>query len=171
MIVVVMGVSGAGKTTIGKLLAGRLGFVFLEGDDWHPEQNVAKMAAGTPLTDEDRRPWLARLNALLREREARGESVVLACSALKEAYRESLSRGLDDWRLVYLEGGCELIRSRLEGRRHRYMPASLLESQFAALEPPAHAIKADVTEPPESCVSAIVAALAASARAADRAGR
>jgi gluconokinase len=156
MIVVVMGVSGSGKTTLGKLLAERLGCEFLDGDDFHPPENVAKMTAGTPLADEDRWPWLERLNALLRERH----DAVLACSALKEAYRERLAAGLKRCEVVFLKGDFDLIRARLEERRHRYMPATLLQSQFATLEPPAGAIEVDVAEPPGRCVETILAALA-----------
>ena len=156
MIVVLMGVTGAGKTTIGKLLAQRLGCEFLDGDDFHPQENVAKMASGQPLTDDDRRPWLERLNAELRGRR----QAVLACSALKQSYRDILARDLPRCRFVFLSGRIELIRSRLGERRHRYMPASLLESQFAALEPPQNAIAVDVGRPPERCVEDILAALA-----------
>jgi len=159
MIVVVMGVSGAGKTTLRAALAARLGCEFLDGDDWHPPANVAKMVAGTPLADEDRWPWLERLNAELRALEARGADAVLACSALKEAYRQVLVRGLADWRIVFLDGGYDLIRARLEGRRHRYMPASLLASQFAVLEPPASAVRVDVAQAPERCVEAALRGL------------
>lgn len=159
MIVVVMGVSGVGKTTLGRALADRLGCEFLDGDDHHPPANVAKMAAGTPLTDEDRAPWLDRLNALLAERSARGERAVLACSALKARYRERLTRGLAGCSLVYLHAPIEVIRRRLAARRHRYMPASLLESQFAALEPPEGAIAIDVSEDLHGAVDAIVAGL------------
>lgn len=159
MIVVVMGVSGSGKTTIGTALATRLGWSFVEGDDWHPRQNVAKMSAGTPLTDEDRWPWLDRLNAELRAREARGESAVVACSALKQTYRDRLTRGLARWQLVFLHGSFELLGKRIAERKHRYMPASLLQSQFTVLEPPANAIAMDVAEPAERCVEKILAAL------------
>jgi carbohydrate kinase (thermoresistant glucokinase family) len=159
MIVVVMGVSGSGKTTIGTALAEQLGWSFLDGDDWHPPANVAKMSAGTPLTDEDRWPWLDRLNAELRARETRGESAVLACSALKQAYRDRLSRGLADWKLVFLHTSFEVLSRRMAERKHRYMPASLLQSQFATLEPPADAIRIDVAEPFERCVERIRAAL------------
>jgi gluconokinase len=159
MIVVVMGVSGVGKTTIGSALARRLGCEFLDGDDWHPPENVARMAAGTSLTDADRWPWLDRLNALLRERVARGESAVLACSALKQAYRDRLAAGLERCEFVFLHGSYDLIRERIAARRHRYMPASLLQSQFAALEPPARAITVDVAQPPERCMETISAAL------------
>ena len=155
MIVVVMGVSGAGKTTLGAALAQRLGMPFLDADEFHPPENVAKMAAGTALTDEDRWPWLERANRELRARS----DAVLACSALKASYRQRLSQGVADCRFVHLRGSLELIRSRLEERQHRYMPASLLESQFATLEPPAEAIEVDVAQPPECCVAAILAAL------------
>jgi gluconokinase len=154
VIVIVMGVSGSGKSTIGALLAGRLGFEFLDADEFHPPENVARMAAGVPLTDADRRPWLERLNVELRKRQ----NAVLACSALKESYRRILADGLQ-CRFVHLRGPIELIRARMQERRHRYMPASLLESQFAALEPPAGAIEVDVAEAPEACVAAIDAAL------------
>jgi gluconokinase len=143
VIVIVMGVSGVGKTTIGTALAASLGWLFLDADDYHPAANVAKMAAGIALQDEDRWPWLDALNARLREADARGASVVLACSALKARYRERLTGGLSRYRLVYLHGTLELIEARLRERRHRYMPASLLASQFAALEPPQDAIEVD----------------------------
>lgn len=162
MIVVVMGVSAAGKTTIGERLAERLGCEFMDADDYHPQANVAKMAAGVPLEDADRWPWLERLNALLRERAHAGRDAVLACSALKEAYRAKLRGGIDDFRLVYLKGSFAQIHARIAERHHRYMPASLLESQFAALEPPADAITIDVSESPEAGVAQAVATLSAS---------
>ena len=159
MIALLMGVSGSGKTSIGAALAERLGWPFLDGDDFHPPENVAKMKSGTPLTDDDRWPWLDRLNAELRTREARGENAVLACSALKQAYRDRLSSGLANWRLVFLHGSFELLRRRAEERKHRYMPASLLQSQFDTLEPPEEAIRIDVAEPLEHSVEKIRAAL------------
>ena len=155
MIVLVMGVSGAGKSTLGSLLAERLGYEFIDADEHHPPENVAKMAAGTPLDDDDRWPWLDRLNALLR---AKGHAV-LACSALKAAYRERLLRGIHAPRIVHLRGAPQLIAARLAERRHRYMPASLLASQFAILEPPAEAITVDVDDAPRDCVERIAAAL------------
>ena len=155
MIVVVMGVSGSGKTTIGQLLAERLGCEFLDGDDFHPPQNVAKMAAGTPLDDADRRPWLESLNAKLKARE----SAVLACSALKQSYRDILARDVPSCRFVFLNGSIELIGARLRERQHRYMPASLLESQFATLEPPRDAIEVDIGASVENCVGLIAATL------------
>jgi gluconokinase len=154
--VVVMGVSGSGKSTVGALLAKQLGVEFLDADEFHPPENVAKMAAGVPLTDEDRKPWLERLNAELRKRK----DAVLACSALKESYRRTLAHGLD-CRFVHLRGPIELIRARMQTRRHRYMPAALLESQFETLEPPAAAIEVDIAEPPGRCVERIRAALSA----------
>jgi len=150
-----MGVSGSGKSTIGKPLAERLGFAFLDADEFHPPENVAKMAAGTPLTDADRWPWLALLNGKLKDQK----NAVLACSALKQSYREALAQGLPDCRFVHLRGSMELIRARLAERKHRYMPASLLESQFATLEAPADALAVDIAQPPERCVDAIIAGL------------
>lgn len=153
--VLVMGVSGAGKTTIGKLLATRLGCVFLDADDFHPPANVAKMAAGQPLTDEDRAPWLEALS----ERLSRHERVVLACSALKASYRERLALSRPDLLTVWLRGELELIRQRMESRRHSFMPASLLDSQFRDLEAPADAIAVDVSRPPEAIVEELARTL------------
>ena len=155
MIVIVMGVSGVGKTTIGRLVAERLGWRFIDADDHHPPANVAKMAAGIPLEDADRWPWLDSLNEILRnERDA-----VLACSALKESYRKRLLTGIRGARVVFLDGDKALIASRLAARKHRYMPATLLDSQFAALEPPAHAVRVDVARPVEASVAAILRCL------------
>ena len=151
MIVVVMGVSGSGKTEIGSRLAQRLGCEFIEGDDFHPPANVAKMRSGTPLEDADRWPWLRRLNEELKKRK----HAVLACSALKQAYRDALRKDIAGSALVHLRGSYDLIESRLQARQHRYMPASLLRSQFAALEPPAGAIDIDIGASVEDCVDAI----------------
>ncbi len=160
MIVVVMGVTGAGKTTVGRLLARALGGDFLDADDYHPAANVAKMRAGRPLTDDDRRPWLARLNEVLRAYAARSARVVLACSALKASYREQLVAGLPDSRIVYLRGTKALIAARLEARRGHYMNPALLDSQFATLEEPDRAIVADIGPEPEAIAAAILAQLA-----------
>ena len=155
MIVVVMGVSGAGKTTVGRLLAERLGWRFIDADEHHPAANVAKMAAGIALEDADRWPWLDALSHLLRAEK----NAVLACSALKESYRQQLLRDIEDARIVYLHGTKALIAARLAERRHKFMPASLLDSQFATLEPPAAAIGIDVSGEPQECVDAILEAL------------
>ena len=150
-----MGVSGVGKTTIGQALANELGWRYLDADDYHPAANVAKMAAGTPLQDSDRWPWLDRLNAAL-EKEV---NAVLGCSALKESYRQRLTAGLHGYRIVYLRGSFELLSKRAAERKHRFMPASLLKSQFDTLEPPAGAIEVDVAQPVEDCVRRILDAL------------
>jgi len=157
VIAVVIGVSGAGKTAIGEALATELGWRFIDADDYHPEANVAKMAAGEPLDDQDRWPWLVRLNLILRGEE----NAVLACSALKERYRARLAEGVGQVEWIHLKGDFDLIRSRLLQRQHRYMPASLLESQFAALEPPARAITVDVSADVAACVAAIAERLRA----------
>ena len=159
MIVIVMGVSGAGKTAVGSELARRLDCEFLDADDYHSPQNIAKIAAGAALEDADRWPWLDRLNTLLRETQARGESAVLACSALREAYRQRLTKDLPTVRIVFLHGDQELIRARIAERQHRYMPASLLASQFVTLEPPENAIAVDVAADLPACIAAIEQAL------------
>ncbi len=146
MIVVVMGVSGSGKTVVGQALASALGWPFIEGDDYHPPANVAKMAAGTPLDDDDRWPWYDRLAAEMATILARGGNAVLACSALKQSYRDRLSQAAKkpgDVRFVHLKGDYDTIAARLATRQHRYMPASLLGSQYATLEDPADAIVVD----------------------------
>jgi len=155
MIVLVMGVAGVGKTTIGTALARELGSRFIDADDYHPPQNVAKMKAGIPLEDADRWPWLARLNKEMKDLE----TAVLACSALKASYRERLLQGMPRFTIVHLHGNFELISARMKTREHRYMPAALLKSQFATLEPPADAFAIDVAATTEACVAAILLAL------------
>jgi gluconokinase len=159
VIVVLMGVCGCGKTTVGEALAASCGWPFLDADDFHPPENVAKMAAGTPLTDDDRWPWLDRIAAHLRGILDGGGHAVLACSALKQAYRERLARA-GDVRFVHLAGDYGTIAARLAARSHRYMPANLLDSQFAALEPPTDAIAIDVRLPVADQVDRILDALA-----------
>jgi gluconokinase len=144
VIVILMGVTGCGKTTVGALLAQERGWEFYDADDFHPAENVAKMKSGAPLTDQDRWPWLDRLNALLLDSERQRKNLVLACSALKQAYRDRLVRGCTTVRLVFLEGEAELIRARLASRRGHYMNPALLASQFAILEPPPDALRLDV---------------------------
>ena len=133
---VVMGVSGSGKSTIADKLAARLGWTYEDGDRFHPASNVAKMSAGHPLTDEDRWPWLQAIAAEIDRVCQAGEHAVFACSALKRAYRDILVHGRDDVRIVYLEGSEELIATRLAKRKGHFMPPGLLESQFETLEPP-----------------------------------
>lgn len=159
MRVVVMGVTGCGKTTVGRLVAQRLGAQFVDADDFHPPANVAKMRAGIPLDDADRRPWLDALNARLREAAARGESLVLACSALKAAYRERLREGIPGLRFVHLEGARDLIAARLAARSGHYMNPALLDSQFATLERPGDALSIDIGPPPEELARAVCAGL------------
>jgi gluconokinase len=170
MIVIVMGVAGSGKTTVGRALAQRLGWAYHDGDDYHPAANVAKMRAGTPLDDDDRQPWLAALNALARRSEAANESIVIACSALKAQYRTWLAANLADFRFVYLRGSRELIGQRLAARSGHFMPPGLLDSQFAALEEPVEAIVIDVDRAPEELVAIIAAAVRARPAHPDRAG-
>ena len=134
---VVMGVSGSGKSTIADRLAKRLGWTFEDGDRFHPPSNVAKMSAGQPLTDEDRWPWLQAIAGEIDRVCAAGERAVIACSALKRAYRDILVHGRDDVRIVFLDGTPDLIASRLAARQGHFMPPGLLASQFRTLEPPA----------------------------------
>ncbi|WP_165232814.1 gluconokinase [Aquisphaera insulae] len=159
MIVVLMGVTGSGKTTVGRILAGRLGWPFFDADDYHPAANVEKMRRGIPLTDADRKPWLERLSGLIDEAVARGESLVLACSALKHAYQEYLRHHGDAVRYVCLCGSPELIRARLAARRGHFMDPSLLASQLEILEPPADAVRVDVGGTPEAIADEIRARL------------
>jgi gluconokinase len=160
MIVVLMGVSGSGKSTTGAALAAALGWRLIDADDLHPPQNVAKMAAGIPLTDDDRWPWLDRIVDALRRTTAEGANVILACSALKQRYRDRLAQA-GDVRFVHLRGDPQTIAARLATRHHRYMPAALLESQFAALEVPSDAIDVDITVSVDAQVAAIIEALCA----------
>lgn len=136
LVLVVMGVSGSGKTTVGRALAERLGWPFFEGDDLHPDANVKKMEGGEPLADADRQPWLEEIRDLVARLLAEGRSGVVACSALKRAYRELIREGGDAVRFVYLRGERAQIRERIEQRKDHYMPSELLGSQFDALEEP-----------------------------------
>jgi carbohydrate kinase (thermoresistant glucokinase family) len=154
-IVVVMGVSGSGKTTVAEGLARAENWILLEGDAFHPPSNVAKMHAGIPLTDDDRWPWLRAIAARADELREAGQSAVVACSALKRAYRDILIGDRPDTVLVYLRGSKELIADRLAARKNHFMPPALLDSQFATLEEPGpdeHAIVVDIAAPPEAVI-------------------
>jgi carbohydrate kinase (thermoresistant glucokinase family) len=161
-VLVLMGVSGCGKTTVAQILAERLHWAFEEGDALHPQANVDKMAAGHPLDDADRAPWLAKVADWVDARLDAGESGVITCSALKRSYRELIDRRGRGVEFVYLHGSRELIASRLAGRHGHFMPSSLLASQFATLEEPAAdepAIRVEIGEPPEAIATDISHAL------------
>lgn len=157
---VIMGVSGCGKSTVGQALAVRLGCPFYDGDDFHPAANVAKMAGGAPLNDEDRAPWLAVLHDLLARHVEKGETAVLACSALKKAYRDQLRAGQqDDVAFVYLQGSFDLIWQRMAARPNHYMKAAMLQSQFDTLEEPddKEAFRINISESINAIVETIFA--------------
>ncbi len=161
-ILLLMGVAGAGKTTVALALAETLGVAFQEGDVLHPPENVAKMRAGTPLEDADRWPWLDRIAAQIDRWRAEGVGGVVTCSALKRAYRERLLNGRTGVRLVHLSGAPGLIRTRMAARRDHYMPPSLLDSQLAILEHPTpeeRAIVVDIDAPPAEIAERVRAAL------------
>lgn len=154
-VLVVMGVSGTGKTTIGKLLAQQLKYPFFDGDDYHPKENIEKMKNGSPLTDEDRKEWLMRLNEVAREHRHTG--AVIGCSALRKNYRSLLRAGVGTcMEFVYLNGSFELIKSRLDARKDHFMPIGLLKSQFETLEPPKRAIKVSIAQEPNDIIEEIV---------------
>jgi len=154
-VVLLMGVSGSGKTTIGRLLSQITGWRFTDADDFHPPANVAKMAAGIPLTDEDRAPWLAALRAHIDARLAAGDNTVIACSALKKAYREVLIADPGRVKLVYLRGSRELLHERLLQRTEHFMKPAMLDSQLAQLEPPANAFTVDIAQQPATIAALI----------------
>ena len=155
-----MGVSGSGKSTIGAAFARALGIDFVEGDEYHPAENVKRMAAGIPLTDDDRAPWLRALARRIREAKDAGTGLVMSCSALKRSYRDILRADVAELRFVFLEGQRALIAERFAGRRGHFMPPSLLDSQFATLEEPSpdeDAWVCDIREAPQDLVAALVA--------------
>ena len=160
MIVIVAGVSGSGKTTVGGLLARRLGWPFTDGDRLHPVANIAKMASGQPLTDEDRKPWLAAIGDRMDERIAAGQSALLACSALKRRYRDLLLAGRPEARIVFLEISRADAAGRLAGRHGHFFDPDLLDSQFADLEPPepgeSAVLRVPVSDGPEATAAAVI---------------
>ena len=155
MVILVMGVAGSGKTTIGQLLAKELGWSFIDADDVHPPANIKKMSAGQPLNDEDRAPWLAALRQRIEDCLARSENAVVTCSALKQRYRKVIVVDPQKVRIVHLHGSSELLRSRIAGRKGHFMSPSMLDSQLASLEPPANALTLDVVQTPAELVARI----------------
>jgi gluconokinase len=159
MVVVLMGVTGSGKTTVGERLAAELGWTFADADDFHPAANKAKMHAGIPLTDDDRWPWLQALRQLIEQSLASGHGAIVACSALKSAYRDVLAGGLEGVRFVLLHGDPQVLADRLAERHHEFMNPALLASQLATLEAPADAITIDIELPIDEQVRRIRTAL------------
>jgi gluconokinase len=155
MIFIVMGVAGCGKSTVGKLLAGTLGWRYIEGDEFHPAENVKKMGSGIPLNDDDRQGWLLSLRNEIEKAKLNNENAVMACSALKQKYRLILKKDDADVKFVFLKGDFDTIQQRLEKRAHHFMKAGMLQSQFDALEEPADAIICDVAFPPEEIVEQV----------------
>ncbi len=151
-----MGVSGSGKTTVGKLLAASLNWDFVDADDFHPAANIEKMSRGIPLDDADRMPWLRQIQSAIGDWLQAKKNAVLACSALKATYRDLLCGDRVQMKLVYLKGDFELISQRLQQRSNHYMKANLLSSQLAALEEPQNAIVIDASQPPEAIVQQII---------------
>ena len=156
MIILLMGVSGSGKTTIGALLSKELKWDFFDGDDFHDPSNVEKMAAGIPLTDEDRQTWLNTLHGIVTRLREEGKNGIIACSALKHSYRKYLMTRAEDVSLIYLKGNFEQIKQRLNDRTGHFVGESLLQSQFSTLEEPDDAIEVDITHTPAEIVSTII---------------
>jgi gluconokinase len=157
--VILMGVSGSGKSSIGLALSARLGWSFYDGDDFHTPQSVEKMSNGIPLSDEDRFPWLDTLNRLIVEKTKARENLILACSALKRSYRQRLRRGITHLNFIYLDGEYDLIWSRMQARGDHYMKPAMLQSQFKALEMPRYAVRINIDQPVEAIIESIITAL------------
>ncbi len=157
MVIVIMGVTASGKTTIGTRASKRLGWPFYDADEFHPPANIAKMSRGEPLTDEDREPWLKALHDKMAEEERAGKSAIFACSALKDRYRDVLREGLSTVRFVFLKGDPAVLQARLDHRKGHFMPRTMLPSQMAALEEPApgEALVLDAARPPSDLVDEI----------------
>ncbi|MBK5107529.1 MAG: gluconokinase [Anaerolineales bacterium] len=155
-VIILMGVSGSGKTTVGQALSSALGWPFIDGDDFHSPENVKKMSRGIPLSDEDRLHWLETLSHLLSENHHRGENLVLACSALKRIYRDQLRSNHADLIFVYLAGDIDMIRQRMQAREVHYMKPGMLESQFQILEPPQNALQINIDRPINEIVQEII---------------
>ena len=158
--IILMGVCGCGKTTIGRDLAARLGWSFHDADDFHPPENIARMASGQPLTDEHRAGWLAALAAMIRAELDAGRSGVLACSALKQRYRDTLTVDAARVRFIHLSGSRALIAARMAARTDHFMKPGMLESQFATLEVPTDALTFDIARAPDEIVQSILKAMA-----------
>jgi gluconokinase len=159
MIILVMGVAGSGKTTIGQLLAESLHWDFRDADDFHSQENIAKMRDGIPLTDTDRIPWLLAMQAAIQDWLQNNQNVVLACSALKKDYRQFLLFDEEHIKLVYLKGSLQTIQKRLKARQNHFMGEKLLQSQFNTLEEPENAIIVDVSQPPEAIMQLVIKSL------------
>ena len=159
MVIVLMGVAGSGKTTVGLALAAQLGWTFRDADEFHPPANVDKMSHGIPLTDRDREPWLAAIRAYIDDMLARGDSAVVTCSALKERYRRIVVSDPAQVKLVYLTGDFALIADRLRARHGHFMKPEMLTSQLADLEPPRDALTVDIAQPPDAIAAEIKRAL------------
>jgi gluconokinase len=155
MVVLLMGVAGSGKTTIGRRLAAELGWAFADADEFHPPANVAKMSVGTPLDDADRAPWLAAIRTYIDRQHTEGRNAVVTCSALKERYRAVLIGGPAQVKLVYLKGSFEVLWSRISNRDGHFMKPAMLHSQLAELEEPADALVIDIAPPPEQIIAVL----------------
>jgi len=155
MVILLMGVAGSGKTTVGRALAASLGWSFRDADDFHPVENVAKMSRGVALTDDDRTPWLGAIRSYIGACLARGESAVVTCSALKERYRQAIVTDPAKVKLVFLEGNFDLILQRMSERQGHFMKPEMLRSQFETLEPPTGALSVDITQTPDASVAQI----------------